>query len=180
MLASLKKRLQLSLRFSLRDILKQDDCPRAVALGVSVGIFIGMTPTVGGQMAIVLLFAWMTRRLFRFNRPAALMAVYVSNPFTILPLYYAQYRTGAAIVGGHTSITQIEQLLFSSDGCCVKFQRMCVEIGSPLLVGTAIFAVVGSLTAYPATQLLLHWYHSKPAGDPASCRTPEIRRLVRR
>lgn len=57
----------------------------ALARGVAVGVFIGLTPTVGMQ-TLLMLGACL---LLRANFPAAFVASWISNPFTIAPMYFA-------------------------------------------------------------------------------------------
>lgn len=57
----------------------------ALARGVAVGIFVGLTPTVGIQTLLMLGGCL----LLRGNFPAAFLASWVSNPVTIAPLYFA-------------------------------------------------------------------------------------------
>lgn len=57
----------------------------ALARGVAVGIFVGLTPTVGVQTLLMLGGCL----LVRGNFPAAFVASWVSNPVTIAPLYFA-------------------------------------------------------------------------------------------
>ena len=67
-------------RTLLRGILMLEDTPHSIALGTSIGMAIGLTPTVGIQMILVMCTAWLTHKLFHFNRVAALITVYISNP----------------------------------------------------------------------------------------------------
>lgn len=78
----------------LRAMLMLDDSSHRIALGAAIGMFIAMTPTVGIQMLLVLLLAVATRRWFRFNKVAALLMVYVSNPLTVVPIYWFSYKVG--------------------------------------------------------------------------------------
>jgi uncharacterized protein (DUF2062 family) len=64
--------------------------PEEIAKGVALGIFIGMTPTFGFQMAIALFFAY----LLRENRLAALLGVWVTNPLTAPIIYTIEYEIG--------------------------------------------------------------------------------------
>ena len=57
----------------------------ALARGVAVGIFVGLTPTVGVQTLLMLGGCL----LLRANFPAAFIASWVSNPLTIAPMYFA-------------------------------------------------------------------------------------------
>jgi hypothetical protein len=60
-------------RTLLRSILMLDDTPHSVALGTAIGMFVGMTPTVGIQMIIVLIVAFLTRPFLKFNKIAAVL-----------------------------------------------------------------------------------------------------------
>ena len=79
-----------------RRILHTDDTPHKIAWGVALGMFVAWTPTVGIQMIVAGILAW----LLRGNVAAAVAIVWVSNPYTIVPLYYSNYLIGNALVGG--------------------------------------------------------------------------------
>ena len=67
-----------------------------VSLGVAVGVFLGLTPTVGVQMYLVALVWSIYRYIFNrhFNLPVGVAMVWISNPFTMVPLYYLFLLTG--------------------------------------------------------------------------------------
>lgn len=96
--------------------------PEAVSRGVFVGLFIGLTPTVGAQTLLMVLGCI----LLRANFPSAFAVSWVSNPFTVAPLYWLFHGLGAAL---------FEHLpLFSSDLWIVR------GIGDEI-----VFAAMGSL-----------------------------------
>lgn len=66
-----------------------------LARGVAVGLFIGLTPTVGIQTGMMIAASI----LFRANFPAAFVVSFVSNPFTMAPLYFGFNRLGEWILG---------------------------------------------------------------------------------
>ena len=78
---------KLSFRQMYRKLLQLDDTPHSIALGAALGMFITFTPTVGIQVLIVLILSMVVR----FNRFAAIVLIYLSNPVTIIPIYYADY-----------------------------------------------------------------------------------------
>ena len=69
--------------------------PEEIAKGVALGIFIGMTPTFGFQMAIALLFAY----LLRENRLAAILGVWVTNPVDGAGHLCGRIRDGTSAAG---------------------------------------------------------------------------------
>ncbi len=141
----------------IRRLLSLDDTPHAIALGTAIGMFIGLTPTVGIQMIIVLLFAVATRRLFHFNRAAGLITVYVSNPITMLPMYAGFYITGRLFVAAPlTSIDFQQRFEATLEGDWTEPLRfLFTEVGWPMLLGSLLIASVGSAITYPVVHYLL-------------------------
>jgi len=88
-------RLWESLKKAYVRFLKIRGTPREIALGFALGIFVAMSPTMGFQMAIAIPIAAM----LKWNKIAAAMAVWVSNPFTIPIIYWPTYYIGAKIMG---------------------------------------------------------------------------------
>jgi uncharacterized protein (DUF2062 family) len=150
-------------RVLLRTILMLDDSQHSIALGTSLGMFIGLTPTVGIQMLLVMIVAFVTRPFFRFNRIAALITVYVSNPLTTVPIYYFLYRVGTFFVGGNATREQFHGILHSNSisSWWDTMVSLLVEIGSPLLIGSAIVATLCGLATYPLMRLLLRTFQGE-------------------
>ncbi|MBN1765264.1 MAG: DUF2062 domain-containing protein [Sedimentisphaerales bacterium] len=76
-------------------ILHADDTPHKLALGLALGVFIGWTPTIGLQMLLVVLLA----ALLRANTRVGVPIVWISNPLTIVPIYWLNYQVGAKLLG---------------------------------------------------------------------------------
>lgn len=155
---SLKKAVERrSLRTVLRSILMLDDTPHSIALGTAIGMFVGLTPTMGLQMLIVLTLAFATSRLFRFNKVAGCLAVYVTNPFTAIPVYWFEYRVGTWFVAGTVTYRDFVGLMhfdgWSEWTNAVK--QMLLQVGSPLLLGSLIVSTAGSILTYPAMLCLI-------------------------
>jgi uncharacterized protein len=144
-------------RTLLRTILMLDDTPHSIALGTAIGMFIGLTPTVGLQMILVMVVYYLTRSLFQFNRLAALLTVYISNPITMIPMYWFNFEVGAAIVGGEVDPDDFARI-FEYHGFWQWWNavlELFVGIGWPLILGSAIVASIGGLLTYPAMRWLL-------------------------
>lgn len=159
-------------RMLLRQILALDDTDHSKALGVAIGMFIGMTPTVGIQMAMVMVVALLTSRLFYFNRVAAILTVYISNPFTMLPLYWMNYKIGTWFVAGDVTREEFAKALEYNGWAewwdCII--RLFVTIGTPLIVGSLVVATVLGVLSYPLMRWLLKWL---PHGRPIVTNRPE-------
>jgi uncharacterized protein len=64
-----------------------------IARGIAIGLFIGLTPTVGFQ-TILMITACI---LFAGNFPAAFATSFISNPFTMAPIYWSFHELGEAV-----------------------------------------------------------------------------------
>ena len=118
--------------------------PDEIAKGVALGIFIGMTPTFGFQMAIAIFFAY----LLRENRLAAVLGVWVTNPVTAPFIYAAEYAVGRRLLG-------MERFELPSELTWKAYSTLGWEILFPMWFCSIIFGVIfGSLT-YQATLKLI-------------------------
>jgi len=102
---------------------------RSVTRGVAIGLFWGFIPMPMQMLAVVL-----TTPLIRFNVPIAISMVWLSNPFTMPPMYYMEYLTGNFILG-QEGIQNIELTLD-------WFKENIGDIFIPLYVGTAFYSIV--------------------------------------
>jgi uncharacterized protein (DUF2062 family) len=142
---------RLTPRRLLRKILLLDDTAHSIALGTAIGMFIGMTPTVGVQMILVLCLAFATRPFFHFNKVAALLTVYVSNPFTVLPIYWFNYSIGTYFVAATVTYEDFARTL-EYEGFAQWWDTVVglfVRVGSPLILGSLVVATVASVPTYP-------------------------------
>lgn len=67
--------------------------PRNIAKGLALGIFVGMTPTMGIQMLIAGFFA----ALFKWSPISAMMGVWITTPATAPVIYGTTYIVGAKV-----------------------------------------------------------------------------------
>lgn len=84
------------LKYYYLRLLRLEGSPKAIARGVSVGMFAGFFPLFGLQTIIGLILA----AFFRGNKLAAAAATWVSNPFTYVPIYTFNFAIGRLLLGG--------------------------------------------------------------------------------
>lgn len=107
----------------------------ALARGVAVGLFIGLTPTVGIQTLLMLVASL----VFRANFPAAFIVSFVSNPFTMAPLYYGFNRLGQWIL----SWLPVAQTPATALGDEIARETLALLLGSLVIAAPA--ALLGYL-----------------------------------
>ena len=118
--------------------------PDEIAKGVALGIFIGMTPTFGFQMAIAIFFAY----LLRENRLAAVLGVWVTNPVTAPFIYAAEYEVGHRLLG-------MERFELPSELTWQAYSTLGWEILFPMWFCSILFGVIFGFLAYQATVRLV-------------------------
>ncbi|MCX7704228.1 MAG: DUF2062 domain-containing protein [Planctomycetota bacterium] len=133
-----------------------NDTPERIAWGVAIGTFIGMTPTVGIQMTVAVLVA----TLLRGNRLAAVAMVWISNPLTIVPIYWIDYVVGALILRvpllKWADIAKVVDL--KSSGMFEQFWEFIKNLASltvdalpAMFLGGAVLGVLLAIPAYYIT-----------------------------
>lgn len=107
---------------------------KMLSRAVLLGVFIAFIP-MPMQMAFVLVFM----PFFKFNVPIALAMCWLSNPFTMPPMYYMEYLTGSFFLGIKPEPVEMTLKWFSDN---------LDNIFIPLYVGTLFYSVFGSLLAF--------------------------------
>lgn len=166
---------QASYDHLVRPFLASHDRLPRVALGASVGMFVGLTPTVGIQMYIVTV-VWLISRYgfrIRFNLPLAISLVWISNPVTTVPIYFVFLETGDWALGllGYPVIDMSlevfrQQVADLGGGGNLHFMRwlfyatevLLIQFGWPMVVGSLFYAVPLSVLSYPLTMVGLGRY----------------------
>ena len=151
-------------------VLGLNDTAHQIALGVAVGAFWGMTPTVGAQMVIVLACYYLFKPLFHFNVKAALVTVYISNPVTMLPIYWFDYEVGRLLVGGDLTKAELAAVLEYSSLAewWETVTDLVKRVGLPMLVGAVAVGTASALAAYPLTRWLVVSWRGRPAAEGAA------------
>jgi uncharacterized protein len=112
-----------------------------VAKGLALGVFIGMTPTMGAQIILTGIAAC----ILRVNIPIALAGSLVTNPFTAPIIYPLQYQLGVWLVGS----PDVEELRGYTG-----MLRAFVRYAKPLWTGSLVSGAVASALAYAAVALI--------------------------
>ena len=137
----------------VRRILHADDRPAKIAWGVALGLFVAVTPTLGVQMLIAGALAW----LLRGNKAVAVTVVWVSNPYTALPIYWFDYFIGSWLIEGPAvdwnwflGVFHPEVELGSFEYLQYVYGKFS-EIFWPLCTGSILVGMVSAAISYPLT-----------------------------
>lgn len=153
---------------------------REVALGMGIGMFVGLTPTVGIQMWIVFLI-WLFAKYAlnkRFDVIIGSAIVWISNPFTVIFIYYGFLKTGLLIfkilripaieLSYQVFYDQFSSILESSSGSFIDVvvkgtTFLLIDLGFPMLIGSLVYAIPLSIISYFLTKKLLLQYRIQKA-----------------
>ena len=150
-------------RYRLVIPIKRDrNPPDFVARGVAVGMVIALTPTVGIQMPMValiwLLFRTISRQ-FDFSVIVAMAWTWVTNVFTVGPVYYVFFVTGQLMLGQHTDVqgysifvSMLSQSMSTEasflESLWVYTAGLLRTFGVPMFIGSIPWAIVGGWVSY--------------------------------
>lgn len=183
------------------------DSPEKIALGVAIGLFLGLMPTVGLQMSFVVALAALgraynelVRRAFpsrtvprrsalpelHFNIPAGVAMVWITNPLTMVPLYYGMYLIGTLSMGMEALVSfagfkaKWAEIL-GSPTLWAQIKASFVVLGEiawPMFVGGVISGLVCGTAAYPITKWLVVRHRTKKAAKLGLTYAEFARRLA--
>ena len=133
-----------------------------VAVSFSVGVFCGFSPLVGLHTIMGLAAAV----LFRLNKVAVLLGVYLNNPWVLIPYYALATWVGVLITGlpGGVELSKygLSDILSLDFWFWVLAQwRLLV----PAIVGSTLLSVLFALAAYPLCVYAIRRFGATPASD---------------
>ena len=126
---------------------------KTVVPAFALGLFVACMPFPGHP-----LFAAILALLLRINIPVAALTTFVSNPLTMGPLYYFNYRIGAALLSRDPSGFEFD---LSMDWVTETF----VLIWQPMMLGSLLVGAIASLIGFMALDAIwrysIHDYKSR-------------------
>lgn len=114
--------------------------PDTIARGMALGLFVGMTPTFGIQMFLVLIFALLLRQ----DKIAALIGVWITNPLTAPLIYGLEYEIGRVLMGLPRPYMTVE---FSN----AALQGLGWQVVAPLCLGSLVLGIPVALIGFSLT-----------------------------
>ena len=138
-----------------------------VTRGLALGVFVGLTPTMGAQFVLTGIAACM----LRVNIPIALAGTLVTNPVTAPIIYPLQYQFGVWLVG----YPDVDELRGYTGTL-----RMFVRYAKPLWIGSVLSGAFAAAVVYAIVALI--WsqvQHLVHRGQPAAGRGKQDGQLRR-
>jgi hypothetical protein len=114
----------------------------SVAWGVSIGLFMAFVP-----LPFQMLLAVAAAVIISANIPVAVVAVWVSNPITVAPLFFAAYKFGAWLLAETPQKIKFEM---SIDWLITRL----VEIWQPFLLGCFVLGLASAAIGHAAVRII--------------------------
>ena len=155
------------------EIAKQKDSPHRIALGMALGIFIGILPIMGIQMTVVALIALPLRG----NLKAAVAGVWISNPITFLPMYWGYYKFGLLFFPSRAvTLAEFKEIILIAtqwnwsaiEESTDRIFAMGADILVPMWTGATILAFVFGIPTYFFTKRFVIVYRERKDRKVAS------------
>ena len=111
-----------------------------MASAFAVGIFFGMSPLLGLHTALALLAAW----IFKLNKFVAITGVYITNPWTIVPIYAFSTWVGTLLTGTGHLIPNVDWNHLTASSLLTELRPLLW----PFVLGTTIVGVISAALSY--------------------------------
>ncbi|HPL63612.1 MAG: DUF2062 domain-containing protein [Syntrophales bacterium] len=129
--------------------------PRSIAMGMAIGVFVGVTPTIPFHTVIITALIFISRQ----NLTAAMIGAWITNPVTLPLFYFAEYEIGRMLLGWERTA-----LAFGDYGLS-SLLGLGMEILYPLQVGGIVLAPFFAVPAYFLTYRAVAAIRRKRADD---------------
>lgn len=130
----------MALRDKLRLIFTVKESPHRISLAFAIGVFIGMSPVFGLHTILGILVAY----IFRLNKFVTIIGVYITNPWTIIPIYTFSTWVGAKCLGISNIMPDIDWRNITIGKLLNDFSHLLM----PFVVGTVLVGTIASVASY--------------------------------
>jgi len=131
---------------------------RGVTYAVGAGLAISFVP-----LPVHLLLACTVSVIWRLNVAVTCSTTFVSNPFTVVPLYYLAYRVGAAVL-------HLPRQHFKFHPTLEWFRHGLMPVWRPFITGCLVCALIFGVLGWLAMEILWRCqvasrYRARHAGE---------------
>lgn len=158
------------IRHGYKKILRLKSSPQDIALGMGLGVFIGLLPIIPLQIVVVLALAL----LFRCSKLTALIGTLITNPLTIPFFYLIMLRIGRFFLPDgrgrlnpdHWTISELLQTGWHFYGS-ILLGGFVIAVPSAVLAYFLTLAVTRAHQARRARKMATSPYRKSPSSSPS-------------
>ena len=111
--------------------------PHEISLGLAIGVFVGITPTIPFHTVLAVALA----AALRGSKLAAALGVWVCNPLTIPVFYYGSYRLGSFVLG-------LPELTLPTEHSVFYLLQLGGHVTAAMLHGGVLLGILPALLTY--------------------------------
>ncbi len=111
--------------------------PHEISLGMAIGVFIAITPTIPFHTVLAVFLA----ALLRGSKLAAALGVWLSNPLTIPLFYYGSYQLGRFVL-------RLPELALPPDYSVLSMVRLSGRVTVAMLHGGVLLGILPAVAVY--------------------------------
>ncbi len=121
----------------------------SVSFALFIGLFCCFLPIPFQMVPAVILAVWI-----RCNIPVTLVCVWLSNPLTVAPMFFATYKLGAWILDRPNEVSRIS----------ISWEWLSAQLSTvwaPLLLGSLLTGLAAGSIAFVIARLYWRWKVSR-------------------
>ncbi|MFA6142884.1 MAG: DUF2062 domain-containing protein [Candidatus Omnitrophota bacterium] len=137
-----------------------NDSPQRIAIGLGVGVFLGIIPAMGPMAS--LFFAV----ILRVNRASAILGSLLTNTWLSVVTFAVSVRLGSFLTGTNSADVITAWRTVIKDFKLSKLAELAVyDLAAPVVLGYIIVAAVIGLAAYLAALFILKYAKGRKYGS---------------
>ena len=126
------------------------DTPQRIALGVGIGVFLGIIPATGPIAAVLMAL------VLRVNRAAALLGSLLTNTWLSILTFFLSIKLGSSIMGVDWQEVQRNWMQFLKDFKVITlFKLTTLKIILPVIIGYFVVSFCLGIIAYLITLIII-------------------------
>lgn len=131
-------------------IFRINDSPQKIAIGLGLGVFLGVMPGTGIVASLAVAF------IFRVNRAAALLGSIFTNTWLSIPVFLLAVKIGSLVTGsGYDSIKSAWSTFLKEFHWAKLMEISVYKIIFPIMIGYLVVSVfIGGLAYFIALVLI--------------------------
>ena len=135
-------------KYNLRDFVDRvknlEGDPHYIAMGMAIGVFIGITPTMPFHTVLAVALAF----ILRGSKAAAALGVWFCNPITAPIFYWGSYKAGMYLLGNSAPF----DLKYES---ILELLELGMDVTIAMIAGGIILGILPGIASYFITRKIM-------------------------
>ncbi|MFB6345676.1 MAG: DUF2062 domain-containing protein [bacterium] len=136
------------------------ETPHRIAMGVAIGIFVAIVPSVGIGPFVSFLLAL----TLNGNKLIAIALTFLSNPITFVPISYPSFLIGSRLLNRpHLQFPWVTQTMASETPVDMiwRYIDFSKDVFLPIFAGALVLGFITGLVSYFITLYVVKFYRSR-------------------